>query len=865
MPPPFRKFTLAEFGVLLRSFPFSRQINAVHLHPTLGLTQAQFQGEDSLVSLWRLHTSPPLQLRDLAQHLTIGPDGSLWLGRSWDLPPASAAGHNGTAAAGPFMITLVGDFRPGQDAFADPQREVAAQVIALLQDRFHLPLGSLLLQHQLTGGDDRMLGISFTELLQEVRNNRREAVTDTSAEATPEMASAAEALGVEAPEAMEALVLSMLREGVTPGPWESPDAEVRDPGAEAPHPRCLVPAAAIPTEGLFGPPPITADMKEAMRPHVVTLHRGRLRADGGFPTSREEVDAIFEEHLERAVAGKTAQNPLRLVLWAHGGLVPQDAGLKTAYRHLLWWKRNGVYPLYFVWETGLLDSLQRLLTGRSGGQEAIALEGISDVTDAGIERLARGVRGSAIWSDMKQSAFLAAQAPDGGAAYAAQKLAEFCKRHPDVVEIHACGHSAGAIFHADFLPVAFQAGSAAVRNLFLLAPAIRVDRFKERLAPHIGEGRAIRNASMFTMNRIRELDDNCLGLYRKSLLYLIHYSLENVARTPILGLEISLRADAELKALFGLGVAGAPGEVIWSKTPPDAPPDGRSTSLHHGDFDNDAATLDSLLRRVLGRTEIPYSYAQAEQLTPESALASMTPAPPTSVTPPAPAGEDGTFILGDAAEPPPAEGPEPAESEPDEEGATLAGITAEEIQDLFERLAELEPEEEAVLAEAAGMITFGPRANQATVSNYTRGVIKDLLQRAGVPSVVITSTARTPADQARAMYQNLVAKGVAHQKALYAAPGRKVIDAYVAARHAGKSPAQIQAAMTAEILRQGPGKVSRHCADHTKLNVVDIAPNSVANRAKFRAAIKADSRVSKLLEPPSDPAYHLEIPQPGHA
>ncbi|HUE90232.1 MAG TPA: hypothetical protein VMO26_29470, partial [Vicinamibacterales bacterium] len=42
---------------------------------------------------------------DLAQHLTIDPQGGLWTGRNWNLAPASATGHNGTAGEGPILPT----------------------------------------------------------------------------------------------------------------------------------------------------------------------------------------------------------------------------------------------------------------------------------------------------------------------------------------------------------------------------------------------------------------------------------------------------------------------------------------------------------------------------------------------------------------------------------------------------------------------------------------------------------------------------------------------------------------------------------------------------------------------------------------
>lgn len=53
------------------------------------------------------------------------------------------------------------------------------------------------------------------------------------------------------------------------------------------------------------------------------------------------------------------------------------------------------------------------------------------------------------------------------------------------------------------------------------------------------------------------------------------------------------------------------------------------------------------------------------------------------------------------------------------------------------------------------------------VSEYSRSVLTDIMQKAGVPSILITSTARTPGDQARIMYENIERYGVDHQKLLY--------------------------------------------------------------------------------------------------
>lgn len=161
-------------------------------------------------------------------------------------------------------------------------------------------------------------------------------------------------------------------------------------------------------------------------------------------------------------------------------------------------------------------------------------------------------------------------------------------------------------------------------------------------------------------------------------------------------------------------------------------------------------------------------------------------------------------------------------------------------------------------------ITFGTNANQAVVSNHSKTVLDDILSDAGLSSCRITSTSRTPADQARVMFNNIVEHGVAAQKALYASAGDQVIDAYVLARNQGKSSSEIKEAMKNKILEIGPSRVSRHCADPNVLNVFDVAPSSIAKKAAFEAAVRRaveNGSVSKFLLPPQDPAYHLEIPQ----
>lgn len=820
MPPPFRSVSVDEFGALLRDFPFRRDINAIHMHHTWRPNHAQYRGQPTIVGMWRTHTSVN-GWSDIAQHLTIGPDGSLWLCRNWNLPPASAGGHNGSAGSGPFMFEMVGDFDVGKDPFGGAQKDTALRVVAMVQDRFGLAGSTLRFHNQMSSKTCPGSAIDYLETLAAVEALRSAgAGTEAPLESTEGSSDVAAARGPE----IDDIILSMLRdERLLPG---------SDDGAQ--------PAGAGTQKAMFGGPALSIEMVEALRPHVVNLSRGRFSAGGVYQTTAEDVDAIFGEDLEHAVEGRNADNPLRIVIWAHGGLIGEEDGLLIAHKHLLWWQRNDIYPLSFVWETGLLAALGRLLTGRSGGPELTLRERLTEITDRRVEDLARIVQGPAIWADMKQSARLAIDPDDGAAAYVARKLVAFCARYGDAVELHAVGHSAGSIFHASFLPAVIDAGAPAFRTLSLLAPAIRIDRFTERLVPLVGADKPIERLALFTMNKLRERDDTCLGIYRKSLLYLIHHALEEERRTPILGLEVDLRADPAMRRLFSLGnETGGAGEVLWSVSPAGAPPRSRTRSVSHGGFDDDPATMDSVLRRILGRDDIALSYADAADAA--SAVADAG---------------GGNVSFGD-------EGSGGESGTVCEEGYGVAF----DVLDAFERAAEAAPDtlpgDDGVKTESTGpAISFGPNARSADVTAHSLAVLEDIMRAAGIDSVQVSSTSRGPADQARVMFNNLMSFGVAHQKRLYGAAGDRVIDLFARERAVGRDAAAIKAAMAQEILRIGPTKVSRHASDPRVLNVFDVAPSSVARKQQFERAVLAEPRVTKFLKPPADPGFHLEIPQP---
>lgn len=372
-------------------------------------------------------------------------------------------------------------------------------------------------------------------------------------------------------------------------------------------------SAAVPVEERDVPPgPAVASLRglnaadlATLRDHVINLNEGQLSQDNLYSTKPGDVDRIFQQSIPEWLE-KSGVQKANIVFYAHGGLTDETAGLNMALQHIPWWKENGVYPVYFVWQTGFWQTVGHLLQGIQQRSVAVGARDFFDyTTDPALEGVARILGGPLIWGGMKRSAELASRAgkdgaAEGGAHYAAQRLAEFLAApgRLDSVDIHAVGHSAGSIFHAYFIPAALSVGVKNFKTLQFLAPAIRVDTFKQSLYPLVKAGTNVGKLVMYSMKEPYEKADNCDNLYHKSLLYLIFYALEDKRETPILGLEECVWRDPDLKELFGLGGGEAKAEAIWSETPV-ATGLNACRALSHGAFDDDSSTMGSALRHIL--------------------------------------------------------------------------------------------------------------------------------------------------------------------------------------------------------------------------------------------------------------------------
>ena len=603
MPPPFQRLTLRQFADVLQAFQFTRKITAVHLHHTWRPDHAMWRGQASMDGMWRSHTQDR-GFSDIAQHVTIDPQGLLWTGRNWNQAPASAVGHNGNAVAGPFMIEVAGNFDKGCDVFDGVQRQAVLDAITLLQRRFGLDAQALVFHNQVAAKSCPGSSIDRNAMVAQLRDH----VPGTDAVVLAASGARGKrplplAPSAFADHAAVQRAVQLLERSATSRAQDAQATPLEE--LDYSHDQLADIGGGRGLRAPEGEAPLGPAGLDALRPYVVNLRQGRFSTDGLITTQESDVDMILFEHAAKAAQeAVTNGRPFKLLLYAHGGLVKESAGLATAQLQVGWWRDNGVYPIHFVWETGFFETIRDILTrsrDAAGGTRGV----ISDfITDPLIELGARALQAPRIWGSMKSSAMIACQ-PGGAAHFFVARLLKFCKQFNDSyqaqngrIELHAAGHSAGSIFISHLLEVAAATnGLPGFSTVQFMAPAIRADTFKRLVEPLLGN--VVDSLTVYTMRRDFERADDCAKIYRKSLLYLVSAACEPLVGEPILGLEDSLRGDAGLRTLFGLGTHSAgKAAVVWSRSDVAQ---GRSAShaVHHGDFDNDAMTMESLCRRVL--------------------------------------------------------------------------------------------------------------------------------------------------------------------------------------------------------------------------------------------------------------------------
>jgi len=319
--------------------------------------------------------------------------------------------------------------------------------------------------------------------------------------------------------------------------------------------------------------------------HFVHIDDGQFYDEGTYWSTLKDV----QETAEFVARSRDYQHVL---FYAHGGLnSPRASATRIAVMKATF-KANGIYPFHFMYDTGLMEEIKDVILGKQSKAEE-TVGAFSDWTDRFIERATRRP-GRALWREMKSDAALSFRTASRPGRRTMKSFLDSL-RTPDAnpKKIHMVGHSTGAILLGHlFQALVKMKVRARLASVSLLAPAATVEFYETHYRPLLASAASefgIDKMNVYNLDEEHELDDNVSLVYRKSLLYLVSNAFEEEPSAPILGMQRFSRNIPRQARLSFIYSAGASEGAT------------RTKSTSHGGFDNDPATMNDVLRTVLGR------------------------------------------------------------------------------------------------------------------------------------------------------------------------------------------------------------------------------------------------------------------------
>ncbi len=366
------------------------------------------------------------------------------------------------------------------------------------------------------------------------------------------------------------------------------DAWVLQLGVRAPSAFGATPGATPSSASglIFGGDPHRADIVG----HFVNIDDGRLVTDGkyGSPNNEEMKETVKRLTMSESNSEKGYDH---LVIYAHGGL----NALTDEARRIATWKRhdifgrNRLYNFHLMWGSGFLDEVFGKLSaspvaGRVGGKF------FDWMFEAGFGKEIGGYA----WRNMKQDARAAFDDIPGygGGFKGLAPLFEGLDKAEIRPKVHLVGHSAGSIVIGHLLSAwkHFKVDNIDIGSVHLMAPACTVDFFKQHFgSPHAAKIRG--GIHLYNLTDTLELADKVsagsfpLPSYSRSLLYLVSRAYEDIPNTALAGMQLYEKAMPNGKKI----------SIDYSKA------GGKTSSVSHGGFDNDVATMTTIMSRILGK------------------------------------------------------------------------------------------------------------------------------------------------------------------------------------------------------------------------------------------------------------------------
>jgi hypothetical protein len=324
--------------------------------------------------------------------------------------------------------------------------------------------------------------------------------------------------------------------------------------------------------------------------HFAHFDDGKYAARGDYWTTAADIQQTAKRIKDNANWYK------HVLVFVHGGLNNPKASANRIAALKDGFTRNGIYPFHIMYDTGVAEELKDVVLRSFRGAESRA-EGFLDwINDQIIERtdelIEDGTRKpvTPLWDEMKRDARRPFEADTNNATPDGLNAIQIITKtlQSTGTKIHLAGHSTGGVLIGHLLNAL---DTVKINNLIssctLFAPACTVEFYQDHYAPRLKathKGVRLPVLDIYSLSNKLELDDNVVKAYRKSLLYLVSNAFERDKGKPILGMQKfskHLEGKKGLKFIYSTGR----GNVTRSES--------------HGGFDNDAYSMNSLLKRIL--------------------------------------------------------------------------------------------------------------------------------------------------------------------------------------------------------------------------------------------------------------------------
>ena len=323
--------------------------------------------------------------------------------------------------------------------------------------------------------------------------------------------------------------------------------------------------------------------------HFVHLDDGNFYNRGRYFSSPEDV-----AETAKRVADSDSYD--HILFYAHDSFSsPKACAQKIAVMQPVF-KANRIYPYHFMYGSGFVDDVKSLLSDRSDESEARLGSG-HELSDR-LTEILLGRSGRALWREMKYGAE-SGFAPKGDGIKVANTFLQYLVESSQGLKgkkIHLAGHGAGSLLLGHLLnSLVNNSAKPKIATLSLLAPTLTIDTYATMYRPQMSN---IDDMAVYNLSENLELEDNVAGIYGKSILHLISRVLEEGCSdgsvVPLLGLSRDVD-ERGVENIDDVDFVISQGNVQRNKN---------STSRRHNDFERDPATMNHILRRILGQRPI---------------------------------------------------------------------------------------------------------------------------------------------------------------------------------------------------------------------------------------------------------------------